>query len=63
MAATAHLIGTGETARRLGLSLRKVQRLIDSGELPYAQRVGGRYVLDPAVVEAYRRRMSTEAAS
>lgn len=54
MTTAAHLIGTAEAARRLGLRLRTVQRLIAAGDLPYAAQVGGRYLLDPNAVDAYR---------
>jgi excisionase family DNA binding protein len=41
------LLSTADAARRLGISIRRVQRLIQLGLLP-AQQVGGRFVIDDA---------------
>ncbi len=39
-----NLIGTKEAAEKLGVSLRRVQQLIESGTLP-AQKIGRDYLI------------------
>lgn len=50
-------MGAREAASELGVSVRRVQQLIDAGELPGKKLPGltGAYVLDPADVAQYRR--------
>jgi excisionase family DNA binding protein len=40
----SNLIGTKEAAEKLGVSLRRVQQLIESGTLP-AQKIGRDYLI------------------
>lgn len=46
------LITTSETARRLGVSLRTVQYLIDEGEIPII-RIRGRVAIDPRDIASF----------
>lgn len=46
------LIRLEETARRLGVSMTTVRRLIEAGELP-AVRVGRVYRMDPRDLDAF----------
>lgn len=48
-------ISVNEAAEHLQLSPQRVRALIASGDLP-AERIGGRYVLDPAAVASFRER-------
>jgi excisionase family DNA binding protein len=60
------LLTTGQVAALLGLHIRKVQRLAESGELPVAQKLPGpygRYVFDATQVELWRYRQSERTAS
>lgn len=63
------LLTTGEVAKRLGLHIRKVQRMVEAGEIPIAETVGGRHLIDASVVTYLTRQKTpdqpetTEAAS
>jgi phage terminase Nu1 subunit (DNA packaging protein) len=50
-------IATADVAAILGKSTRTVQRLAETGELPYVQKIpggsNGIYLFDPAVVRKY----------
>jgi excisionase family DNA binding protein len=48
-------ISVSEAAKHLELSPQRVRALIASGDLP-AERIGGRYLLDPAAVASFRER-------
>jgi excisionase family DNA binding protein len=48
-------ISVNEAAEHLQLSPQRVRALIASGDLP-AERIGGRYVLDPVAVASFRGR-------
>ena len=50
---TDHLLSTAEAASRLGVTTRRVQALIEGRRLP-ALKVGGRFVIRQADVEAYQ---------
>lgn len=49
------LISTGDAARELGVSFRRIEQLITTGRLP-AQQVGGRWLIDPADLDRVRSR-------
>jgi excisionase family DNA binding protein len=65
VSATARLLTTGQVAERLGLHIRKVQRMAGNGELPYAEKLpgpNGRYVFDAAVIDVLARQQQREEA-
>src|SRR5688500_12902239 len=47
-------LSVADTARRLGVSRRQVQRLVSAGTLRAERGVGGALVVDPASVPAVR---------
>ena len=49
------IIGTGEAARRLGVSDARVRALIESGRLK-ATKVGGAWLIDPKDLGAVKNR-------
>lgn len=51
----------GDVAEALGVAVRTVYRLIADGALPQPVKVRGRSVLPASSVEAYQRRLMTEA--
>jgi excisionase family DNA binding protein len=58
VSATARLLTTGQVAQRLGLHIRKVQRMAEAGDLPYVDKLpghNGRYVFDADVIEHFAR--------
>lgn len=58
MNATARLLSSGQVAKMLGLHVRKVQRMAESGELPYIDKLpglNGRYVFDASVIDVIAR--------
>ncbi|MPZ73994.1 MAG: helix-turn-helix domain-containing protein [Nitriliruptorales bacterium] len=62
---TQRLLTTVQVADLLGLNLRKVQRMAESGELPVAQKMPGpfgRYVFDAPVIEAIARQRAKAAS-
>lgn len=68
MANVAHMhnfepMGAREAAAELGVSVRRVQQLIDAGDLPGKKLPGktGSYVLDPADVARYREERDEQA--
>jgi len=64
MQSDGRLISSGEVAKRLGLHLRKVQRMAKAGQLPVAQEVAGRLLFDAAAIEFIaRQREQAEARS
>jgi excisionase family DNA binding protein len=61
--ATARILSTGQVAERLRLHIRKIQRMAESGDLPYIEKLpglNGRYLFDAAVVEMKRRQLEAE---
>lgn len=63
MNATARILSTGQVAERLRLHIRKIQRMAESGDLPYIEKLpglNGRYLFDAAVVEMKRRQLEAE---
>ena len=50
-----NLISTKEASEKLGLSMRRVQVLINSGRLP-AQKIGNSYVVKESDLELVRER-------
>lgn len=63
MNATARILSTGQVAERLRLHIRKIQRMAESGDLPYIEKLpglNGRYLFDAAVVEMKRRQLDAE---
>jgi excisionase family DNA binding protein len=61
--ATARILSTGQVAERLRLHIRKIQRMAESGDLPYIEKLpglNGRYLFDAAVVEMKRRQLDAE---
>jgi excisionase family DNA binding protein len=59
------LLTTTQVAAKLGFHLRKVQRLAESGELPYMQRLPGpygRYLFDATEIELWQLRRAHEGA-
>jgi excisionase family DNA binding protein len=60
------LLTTVQVADLLGLHIRKVQRLAESGDLPVAQKLPGpygRYVFDATEVELWRYRQGEKATA
>jgi excisionase family DNA binding protein len=53
------LIETSKAAKRLGVDVETVRRLIRQGRLG-AVRIGGEYRIDPAEIEAFKARQSQE---
>lgn len=49
---SARYIGTGETARILGVNRATIQRRAAAGAIPYVTKLDGRggYLFDPAVI-------------
>ena len=63
--ATARLLSTGQVAKRLGIHIRKVQRMAEAGDLPYVDKLpghNGRYVFDAAVIEVIAKQRERESA-
>lgn len=54
------LLTTGEVAKRLGLHIRKVQRMVEAGEIPIAETVGGRHLIAASVVAIILPRQTTK---
>jgi excisionase family DNA binding protein len=64
MTTTERLLTTAQVATMLGKSTRTVQRMADTGELPFVQKLTGSrgaYVFDPAVVELARQRQEAHS--
>lgn len=58
------LLTTSQVAARLGLHLRKVQRMAETGDLPYAQKLPGpygRYLFDAVLIDYLARQQQQEA--
>jgi excisionase family DNA binding protein len=65
VSATARLLSTGQVAVRLGLHIRKIQRMAENGELPYVEKLpgpNGRYVFDAALIDVLARQQQREAS-
>jgi excisionase family DNA binding protein len=65
VSATARLLSTGQVAERLGLHIRKIQRMAETGELPYVEKLpghNGRYVFDAALIDVLARQQQREAS-
>jgi excisionase family DNA binding protein len=65
VSATARLLSTGQVAERLGLHIRKIQRMAENGELPYVEKLpghNGRYVFDAALIDVLARQQQREAS-
>lgn len=66
MNASARLLSTGQVARKLGLHIRKVQRMAEAGDLPYVDKLpghNGRYLFDATLIEHIARQRERQEAS
>jgi hypothetical protein len=63
MSQATTLMTSAQAGAVLGKSARTVQRMAESGRLPYVQRLpgpNGSYLFDPDVVHAMQRRLAIE---